>query len=422
MALSRGAATLSDLNAAERVAAALVLTVPVALVADFRLDLVFIRDTITYSPFLENAGRAATYEQSVGVTQLVTVLSTVAAAATPIGRRGFVSWPALCLLGFMVFVLLATGVQSRLDTFTLHAALSTLFPIWCISVVVCNPALRVDAIRALVSVLSAIAGLAVLATIGKSLVLGTPLGRHGVFLFGSPTGSGAALAVLLVLTLLGGWGSWRTRAAVAIPLCAGLLLSETRGAVLAVVIGIGVAALLIPRWRWRCLAASGVLIVAFTLFSDRSLTSITDPSNSLRRETLEHHYLLLRQEPLLGYGLSGEGAHFFRGTDNTLLGLANAAGIGAVLVWLAAWFGPLGRALLTHRVGPAHAIGAGGLVAALVTWNTTGNEVLIYSAPTNLLPVALAVAFTAGRAKASVSAARPAALGRLQERASTSVF
>jgi hypothetical protein len=214
--------------------------------------------------------------------------------------------------------------------------------------------------------------------------------RFDLFLFGATTDTGAALALVLLLVVAVPLGR-PAQAALGLILLAALLATRTRGALLGASAGAITIALLNRRLRISVLGAAAASIALFVLLSDRPLASI-DQAISFRLDNLEHHGAEFLESPIIGHGISSEAADSFRAAHNTLLGIANAAGVGAVLLWLAAWLIPVVRGLRADARSLPVVTGAAVLAAVLVEWNTTGSEVLIHSPPTNLLPLVLGVA------------------------------
>jgi hypothetical protein len=201
-------------------------------------------------------------------------------------------------------------------------------------------------------------------------------------------------------------------------LAAGLLLTETRGALLGAIAGALVYAARFRRLRWWIAGAAAFGAVFFAVASDRSITTLADPSNAVRREQVAAHFDLFLDRPW-GYGMSETSADAFRAADNTLLGISNAGGVLALVLWLLAFGLPLVRAL-RRRPWSLPAVAALSVaVMTVIFWVTTGTEVLIAYPPTNLLPLVLAVALAGVAARdrpppASSTAAPPhAGRGRL---------
>jgi hypothetical protein len=124
--------------------------------------------------------------------------------------------------------------------------------------------------------------------------------------------------------------------------------------------------------------------------SERALP-FTDLSSGYRRENLSYHWDLFIDRPLLGFGVSDTTLEFFQSAHNTLLGIANAAGVGAVIAFVVAWLAPCAMRLAEGARDLVVTVSAASAATALAAWIATGPEVLVYSPATNLLPVALGV-------------------------------
>lgn len=378
-------------NGPERLALVGVLLTPVTLFVDHRLGLGLSSNTVTYVPYDENAGQPVSYTEVLGWTQLLWVVLALVALTRRRLRRGFGSVPVAALSALVALIVGVTIALDGLDGFARHALLTTLVPLVAITGILFNPDVRLPAVRRLVFVLSAITATVVLGTLAVNALKGTLGERFDVYLFGSPTDTGLVLALLLILTPAVAETRW-VRAGLAVVLAVGLVLSETRGGLLAAGAGALVTALLLPRLRLVTVGAIAVALVAFVIVSDRSLLSISDPSNSIRRESVERHWQLFLVQPSYGYGLSAEARPFVTAAHNVFLGLANAGGAAAALLWLVAWSQPLVAAVRDRARSLLAAVPAAVLVGAIVTWVTTGSEVLVFVPPTNLLPLVLAVA------------------------------
>jgi hypothetical protein len=295
-----------------------------------------------------------------------------------------------------------TAALGDVDSFTLHGLGSTLVPLIAMAGVLLNPWVGESGVRRLVVGYGAGVAVVTAGTLAFNAVNGDLGERFDSLLFGPPTETGLALAATILLlpaaqlrplpvSLLG------------TPLLAALVLTQTRGALVALAAGGLVLALLVQRRRALTIAvvASALAAVAavFALTSDRPL-SLGDRSTSLREAELERHWQLFLDRPAYGYGLSEAAVKFSTAAHNTLLAFANAAGLGAAILWLVAWCVPVARGLRSHSF--AAAVAAAVLTCSVVGWCTTGTEPLIYTPPTNLLPLllglALAVSVTARRA------------------------
>jgi hypothetical protein len=334
------------------------------------------------------------YEQTLGLTSAVAMLGGIIAAV--------LDWNALrtrvpiLLVAVLSLVILSTALNGGVDDFAVLSLLSTFVPLIGLAVIFGSPSVRSSVLWACVALFVGAVTVVVAGTAAWNLARGTLGERFDLYLMGPSTESGLVLASLLPLSL-GVPVRSELRALSTGVLGGGILLTQTRGALLAAAIGVLVIALFMPRWRIWAVVAVCVGVSAFTLISDRSLLTLNDTSNVGRQEELSRHARLLLERPSLGFGLSREGVGAVRAAHNTLLGLGNAAGVYAALIFVAAWVTPVVAALKRRLADLTTATAAGAMTAVLIGWNTTGTELLIFVPPTNLVPLVLATALVDAR-------------------------
>jgi len=388
LALSSGQAKLTR---PERLALVGLLLTPFALLLDYRLGLGLIEQKRTFNSYVENFGLPVSYTQVFGAAQALWIVLAIIALGRRGSRGGFASPSAVCLIGLSVLILAITASLDEVDSHTELDLASTVVPLIAIVGVLLHPSVRLKTVRGLILVFASTTAAITAGTILFDLLRGELGQRFDLFLFGSPTYTGIVLAMTLVLLVPVRGPRW-IKAPLMMTIGLGLLLTQTRGAQAAAICGLLVLAVGDRRLRVATLAALVALIGASVLLSSRSLFSLSDASFHLRSNQVARHWQLFLAHPSYGYGLSAESVPFTTGSDNTILGLANAAGVGAAILWLAAWSQPTIAALVRLRKEPAVIGAAAVLVAAFVAWMTTGGEVLTYAPPTNLLPLALALA------------------------------
>lgn len=370
----------------------LVLT-PVALACDYRLGLGLITKGVVYTPYAENGGLPASYEQVFGVTQALWLLIGVYALSQRRLRAGFRSLTVASLAGFLVLVVAITAALDGIDSYAALALSSTLLPLTAMAGVLLHPEIDDAGLRRLILAFAGAAAVVTAGTLASDLVKGSTGDRFDLLLFGPATDTGLVLAMTLILLPAASLPRWLV-AIIAIPLLVGLGLTQTRGALIAFAAGTLLTAVLLPHRRRAAVAAVSAAMVlalaAFLLLSKRSLL-LTDQSTNLRRAELARHWQLFLARPTYGYGVAKQSAPFFATAHNTVLGIANAAGIGGALLWLGAWIQPV-MSGLWRVLSIQTAVASGVLASAFVGWFTTGTAVLLYTPPTNLLPLLLAVA------------------------------
>lgn len=370
-----------------------VVLTPLTLLCDYRLGLGLVSDSVVYTPYAENGGLPVSYQQLFGITQALWLLLGLYAVSRRDLRSGFASLTCLCLAGLLVLVAVITEVLEGIDGYAVLALSSTLVPLTAMAGVLLHPEIRAAELRRLVLVFALAAAVVTAGTLAADVVRGSVGERFDLFLFGPPTDTGLVLAMTLVL-LAAASGPRLLVGAIGLVLLAGLVATQTRGALVMLLAAAFVVVLLLPHKRRALIAfvAAGlaVTVLAFLLLSKRSLLP-TDESNDLRRAELDRHWQLFLSRPTFGYGLAEQSAPFSIAAHNAVLGIANAAGVGGALLWLVAWIGPPVRALRRH-LSLLSVVSAAVVVGAFVGWFTTGTEILIYTPPTNLLPLLLAVA------------------------------
>ena len=383
---ARVAAAAHGLRPAETLALIAVVLTPFALLADYRLGLAPVTQIFGFRPLIENNSATVTYQQLVGWTQILWISIGVAALALPCARGGFRSPPTVLLASFCAVVTGVTLFSGGVDRFARLALLGTLVPLLCMFGVLTNPKLRSSTVEALIAYLAGATAIVIGVSAAKDVLQNRISDRFSLFLYGSPTYAAAVFVALLFL-VLGLRGGRSFKIVVAAALLLGIVLTQTRGAIAAMVAGLIVVGLIERRFRLPALAAAVVVALVLVLGPVRPLS---DASNEIRIRNVTHHLDTYSQRPLAGFGIGGADAEEFRAADNTLVGVAVAAGAVGLLLWCAAWLWAVFRPHFRLSGGLAP-FAAAAIGATFVTWVTTGNEVLIYAPPTNLLPAVLAV-------------------------------
>ena len=367
----------------------MVLT-PVLVLLDFRSPLGFWTRTEFFTPYAENNNQVTSFSEVFGLTQTMWLCAGAATFVVTPFRQLVRQTSFLCLCGVLVLLWLVTAARTGIDQTTVHAVLTVLGPLVAATLLLTNANLTTWSIRAMVTAwVIAVSGF-VAATLVLRLHTGQLGQRFDVSILGSPTYTGAVLAATLPLVFAAYGSNW-FRLALGVSLGLGLVLTQTRGAVL----GLGVACVVLAAWlpyaRWIIIGGFGVAIAAFLGFGVRPLFTLSDPSDTLRRADLSRHWALFLRRPWFGYGLARstltDGI-----TDNSLLEVLDRAGVVAFGLWLVAWLQPLVRAMRLGGRRQAVAPAAASLLATVGTWVTTGNQVLNYVPPTSFLPPLLAVA------------------------------
>ena len=392
---------LRPLSAPANLALIGVLLTPLTLVLDYRVGSGVISDTVTYTPYAEGNSLPVTYEQVFGWTQVLWIALGAVALSRAEWRAGFRSVSVLSLVALLALICGVTAALDGIGIFTVRGLGSTLVPLIAMAGVLLNPWIGKAGVRRLLVAFALGVAIITAGTLAFNAVNGDLGQRFDSLLFGPPTETGLALAMTLILLPAAQLRPLPT-VLIGSTLLTALVLTQTRGALVSLAAGAVALALLAPPRRVIAVALVAVALVgvvaAFALISDRPL-SLGDASTDLREAELERHWQLFLDRPAYGYGISAEAVGLSTSAHNTLLALANAAGIGAALLWLTAWVVPVGRGMRSHSF-PA-AVAAAVLVCALVGWSTTGTEPLIYTPPTNLLPLllgsTLAVTATARR-------------------------
>jgi hypothetical protein len=377
----------------ELVALAATAATPFALFLDYRAHTDFVSWTVVYLPVGENAGRPAAYEQIFGLTQAVWLGAGLVVLAMA-GWRKFVDNAQLLLLVLALDVLVVvTAAYAQVDSTTALTLGGTIVTYIAMIGVIRHVDVRLPTTQEMVTVTCAAAAVIVLLTIAKNTLGHTLSQRLDTFAFGPAPETAVVLAPLLVL-VPAMRGSRSAKVGTALCLGAGLVLTQSRGALIAAVIG---GALLVAmqqttRVRIAGLTAIGAAAAAYAIFSRRSY-SFGDAATTYRRENLRHHWNLFLDRPFFGHGISDGSIDAVRAAHNTLLSVADAGGAVLLALWIATWIAIPLAAFLDRRARYATAsIGLAATAAVIVGWNTTGSEVLLYDPPTNLLPLMLAVA------------------------------
>lgn len=377
----------ADLRPAETLGLIAVGLTPLALLADYRLGLAPVVDTISFRPLVENGALPVIYQQLVGWTQILWISIGVAALSQRATRRGFRSASTLLLAAFCVFLIVVTAASGGVDRFAAVALFATLAPLVGMLGVLTHPDVRRRTVDVMVAYLATASAVVVLLTVAKNVLHHQISGRLAVFLYGSPTYAAAAFAALLFLVLGVEILGRNIRLALAATLAVGIVLTQTRGGTAALAGGFLAIGLMRRKVRLPALAVAavaGVVLIA------SPLRPLADTSNAIRTKDVMHHARVFLDRPVTGFGISNVHANAFRAADNTLVGIADAAGVVGLLLWCGVWLWPVVRARRWHTDATV-SFAVGAIAATFVSWLTTGNEVLIYAPPTNLLPLALSV-------------------------------
>jgi O-antigen ligase len=386
---ARVAVLARALSSIERIALLAVVATPLALVADYRLGLAPIVRAYSFRPVAENGGYPISYEQLFGWTQIVWLLAGVVALMRPGTRGGFWSAPTALLVFFAAVLTTITAATTGIDQFAALALAASLVPIIAMCGLLLHPGITRRTAVWMISFFSFAAAAAVLATTAKDAIHHQLSERFSLFLFGSPTYAAAALVATALLTLaLREVPSW-LRIALVVVLALGVALTQTRGAIFGAAAGLLCIAVLDRRVRLTALAG---VAVATLLLAFGPIRPLSNSSNTIRTHDVARHLHVLASRPIVGYGIAGSYADSFRGADNTLVGIADASGGVGAVIWISAWLLPIGLALRARRLKATTAFAAAAIAATFATWLTTGNEVLVYAPPTNLLPLVFAVA------------------------------
>ena len=375
----------------ERVALAATVATPVVLFLDYRLNTDFVAEMVMYVPMGENAGRPAAYGQIVGLTQALWAVAALGVFLLA-GWRKFVANAQLVVLILALDVLVAaTALYGGVDSTTALTVGATLLSYIAMIAVLRHPDMRPSSLRDLTTVACVGGALVVALTIAKNALEGQLSQRLGTFAFGPAPETALVLAPLLLLVAAMRGGS-AVKLATAASLGTGLVLTQTRGALIATLLGALALLAMNGKARSRVLPVGVVIAAAgaYAVFSQRS--PFTDQAVSYRWQNLEQHWGFFLERPLLGHGLSYESIGFVRAAHNTILAVANAGGVVLFALWVAAWvLLPLAAFLdRRRRLGTAF-VGLAAVGAVIVGWSTTGSEVLLYDPPTNLLPLMLGV-------------------------------
>lgn len=384
----------------ERLLILATLATPLALIADERLHLSVWTVTLSFGSFLELGGAPIELVQQVGIHNLVWIGAAAASVALA-PRRELLRAPFVCALAVIALVLVSTLVGPGGDRLTAAALLGSLVPLAAIVLIVGHPDVGRAALWACVAILVAATASVLAATIAHQLLRGALDHRLGLAFFGPGTDSGPVCAYLAILVLAAPW-PLAIRGPVSATLIAGVVLSGTRGAILAAAAGLLVLALSRRSLRWPLIVVAVAGILIFSVTTSRSIFGFSDASNTLRRASVLQHWRLFLARPSLGYGISSGSILDVSQAQNTLLSVANAGGAYAAALFVAVFAIP---ALRRTRGVAFEIVGLAVLAAALVTWDTTGPEVLIQMPITNVLPIVLAGSLASAQAL-SLSTAR----------------
>ena len=282
-----------------------------------------------------------------------------------------------------------TELRGGVDSTTVLNLLATLAPVAAMVAVLGHPAIRPEVRRSATFITCAWAAAAVAVTILKHVAGSVPFTqRLDTFAFGTAPDTGEALAPLLLLVGVVS-GSRIGRGATVAVLAGGLLLSQARGAILAFIAALAVISFGIPRLRLYAAAASAAMLGIFALAFSRSLT-FSDNATRFRGENLTRHWHLFLRKPVFGYGISAMSLDDLQAAHNSLLSIGWPAGWLRLFSGSRHGFSPrFGASARGCHIAPAN-FALGAVVATFVGWLTTGGEILLYSPPTNLLPIVLA--------------------------------
>jgi hypothetical protein len=391
----------SALGPIDRVLVGCVSATLVSLVRDYRLGLAPVLEEVLATPFSENAGRAVVFEQLVGWHAIVWLAAGAAMLASARYRRGMLSLPAVLLVAMALAIPVVTAATTGVDRLTLESLFGIALPLAAMVALALHPDVGELALRLGIWIIAICAGALTLATVGKQLADGS-LDRLGILFFGPTTSTGPVLAalVILVLMLLPAHRVGRLAAlCLVVILAAGVALSQSRAAALALLAGLGIAATRERAMRrWFLLAGAALALVALML-APRSLLSAAQ-STSLKLESIRHHWTLFLERPSFGYGVSKQALPAAGGADSSLLGIANGIGAYAVVAFLGSWC-----AALSGLPWRAMAFGGAILAVYVVAW-LGGGEILVQIPVTNLLPLALACGL-ARKLRESATTAKP---------------
>jgi hypothetical protein len=365
---------------------ATVLT-PFAVVLDSRLHGLPWQERVTTALFLEDAGRPVSFWETPG-SAFVWVLLGALILVLPRTRRGLFTAPTIVMLTYAVSILVASAVDGTFDRLTIEVFLAAGLPIVAMLGLSVHRETTFEGLRVAITALCSITAVLVAGTILKRTISGQLGERLDLATTGAATDTGAYLAALTVLAALLPIPT-RLKAPLVMVLAAGLVLTQTRGAELALGAALLCAAALSSRVRWWAVGLAAV-VVAGLVAGPRTL-SLFGASNAFRRASIEHHFLLMLERPSLGYGVSRSTLSEVAGAQDSLLGIANGAGVYAALLFLGAWLVPLCRRGLRH----VSVTGACVFTVYVVSWITTGNELQLQVPATNLLPLALAIGYAA---------------------------
>lgn len=375
-------------NGPERLALVPIVLTPVALFLDYRVHLAPYDRLVTFLPILEAGGAPQHYHQLIGLTQILWLGCGLAALAGPSTRAGFQSLTVAALFSTVVVLLGSTAAQGGIDKTTGVLLTSSLLPMIAMAAILLNPHISPRWRRDLVLIAIAWTAAIVVLTIAKKAHAGTLHDRFTTFVFGAPTDTSLDLAAMLVLLPI-----VRPRLLAKLSLAGvlgvGLLLTQTRGGLVSAAAGGLVLALFLPRLRVWILGGVVLVVVSFALASDRSL-KFNDTSTNFRRANLAQHWHVFTSKPLFGWGLDESSLQKISGGNNALLGVADAGGAVAAVLFFLAWATPVALGIFRCARSPTTATMVGTSVAVFVGWNTTGAEILTYTPPSNFLPLVLA--------------------------------
>ena len=377
------------LAAVEWIAVLAVVATPFALAADYRLGLAPVGRAYSFRPIAENGGYPVSYEQLFGWTQIVWLLAGAVALVIRRTRQGFWSAPTALLALFAGVLTVVTAATGGIEQFAAFALCENVLPLVAMCGLLLHPGVTRRTIVWMIAYFGVASAATVLATVIREGIHHQLTDRFSIFIFGSPTYAAAALVAMTLVIMAARPGPRSFRIALICLLTVAVVLTQTRGALVGAAGGLLCVAVLNRRARLPALL--GVLVaVALLVFGP--IRPLNNTSNIVRTRDVGHHLHVLASRPLVGYGIANRYADAFRGADNTLVGIADASGGLGAIIWTSAWLLPVGLLLRARRLNEGTSFAVGAVAATFATWLTTGNEVLIYAPPTNLLPLVFAVA------------------------------
>ena len=248
----------------ELIALAAVAMTPVALFLDYRGHTDFVASTVVYLPVGEDAGRPVEYAQIWGLTQAVWLAAGAGVLMLGGGRRIVRNAQFVLLILVLAVLLAASAAHGGIDSTTVLTLGATVVPYIAMVAVVCHPLIRPRTARDLATLACLSGAGVVLLTVARKALEGALAQRLDTFAFGTAPETGVVLAPLLLLV-----PAMRVRPslklATAATLGVGLLLTQTRGAVIAAAVGAVVLVVAVGKRRLRLptLCALGAAAAAY---------------------------------------------------------------------------------------------------------------------------------------------------------------